>query len=106
MQEIAHKLEELYKWKDTTTGLHKAQVKEHLTSKLNSIGNQITGLATSSGLLSIHLLDITNSYFVFSESGSWGAKDKAFHFYLQGKALNVFDEYDKEAENNLSRAVC
>lgn len=43
---------------------------------------------------------------IYLDSGSWGAKEKAFHFYLQGKALNVFDEYDKEAENNLSKAVC
>lgn len=33
-------------------------------------------------------------------------KEKAFLFYLQGKALNAIpDHYDKEAEANLSKAV-
>lgn len=45
MQDISNKLEDFYKWKETTTGLQKVKVKDYLTSHLSPLLSEISSIA-------------------------------------------------------------
>lgn len=51
---IASKLEELYKWKETTYGLHKDERKAHLAQESKAILAQLHSLTNSPGALHHH----------------------------------------------------
>lgn len=99
LQSIEEHIEETYKVLNQTHNLSAQEKQQQLNSRVKEILSKLPDLNQQNqreddgngGLFELSKLSL---------------EQKARIYYLKGKALEVFQEYSKDAEEALSKAVC
>jgi hypothetical protein len=99
LQNIEEHIEETYKVLNQTHNLTVQEKQQQLNSRVKDILSKLPDLNQQN-----QKEDDSNGGFF--ELSKLSLEQKARIYYLKGKALEVFQEYNKDAEEALSKAVC